>query len=132
MSTITCDIFIPSFTGECTCLRGFPSGTSGKEPACQCRRHKRHRFDPWVQKIAWKKAWQPTPVFLPGEHHGQRNLAATVRRVAKSRTRLKCLSTHALLQREINQLQLQMLLKDTIYSYDSLQIVCINTTSHNP
>ena len=132
MLTIMCDIFISSFTGECTCLRGFPSGTSGKEPACQCRRHKRHRFDPWVQKISWKKAWQPTPVFLPGEHHGQRNLAATVRRVAKSRTRLKCLSTHALLQREINQLQLQMLLKDTIYSYNSLQIVCINTTSHNP
>ena len=26
-------------------------GTSGKEPACQCRRHKRHRFDPWVRKI---------------------------------------------------------------------------------
>ena len=33
------------------CLRSFPGGTSGKEPACQCRRHKRFRFDPWVGKI---------------------------------------------------------------------------------
>ena len=29
-------------------------GVSGKEPACQCRRHKRHRFDPWVWKISWR------------------------------------------------------------------------------
>ena len=47
-------------------LRGFPGSTSGKEPACQCRRHKRHGFDPLVQ-ISWKRAWQPTRVFLPGE-----------------------------------------------------------------
>ena len=53
----------------------FPtSGTSGKEPACQCRRHKRHGFDPWVGKIPCRRAWQPTPVFLPGESHGQRSL----------------------------------------------------------
>ena len=53
----------------------FPGGTSGKEPACQCRRHKRHEFNPWVGKIPWRRAWQPTPVFLPGESHGQRSLA---------------------------------------------------------
>ena len=53
---------------------GFPGGTSGKEPACQCRRHKRHRFNSWVGKILWRRAWQPTPVFLPGESHGQRSL----------------------------------------------------------
>ena len=45
----------------------FPGGTSGKEPACQYRRHKRQGFDPWVRKISWRRAWQPTPVFLPGE-----------------------------------------------------------------
>ena len=49
-------------------------GTSGKEPACQCRRRKRHGFDPWVGKIPWRRAWQPTPLFLPGESHGQRSL----------------------------------------------------------
>ena len=32
-------------------------------------------FDPWVGKIAWRRAWQTTPVFLPGESHGQRSLA---------------------------------------------------------
>ena len=52
---------------------GFPGGTSGKEPACQCRRRKRFEFSPWVEKI-WRRAWQPTPVFLPRESHGQRSL----------------------------------------------------------
>ena len=47
--------------------KGFPGGASGKEHACQCSRHKRHRFDPWVGKILWRRAWLPTPVFLPGE-----------------------------------------------------------------
>ena len=32
-------------------------------------------FDPWVRKIPWRRKGQPTPVFLPGESHGQRNLA---------------------------------------------------------
>ena len=54
---------------------GFPGGASAKEPACQCRRHKRSRFDPWVRKIPWRRAQQPTPVFLPGESRGQRKLA---------------------------------------------------------
>ena len=49
---------------------GFPSGTSGKEPTCQCRRHKRPGFDPWVRKMPWRKLWQHTSVFLPGEFHG--------------------------------------------------------------
>ena len=31
-------------------------------------------FDPWGGKIPWRRAWQPTPVFLPGESHGQRSL----------------------------------------------------------
>ena len=36
---------------------------------------KRCGFDPWVGKIPWNKAWHPIPVFLPGESHGQKNLA---------------------------------------------------------
>ena len=43
-----------------------PRWRSDKEPACQCRRRKRRRFDAWVGKIAWSRKWQPTPVFLPG------------------------------------------------------------------
>ena len=35
----------------------------------------RYGFDPWVRKIPWRRAWQPTPVFLPGEAHRQRSLA---------------------------------------------------------
>ena len=31
--------------------KGFPGGASGKESSCQCRRHKRHELDPWVEKI---------------------------------------------------------------------------------
>ena len=46
---------------------GFPGGASGKEPACQSRRHQRCRFYFWVVKIPWRRAWQPTPVFLPGK-----------------------------------------------------------------
>ena len=42
-------------------LCSFPGGASGKEPACQCRRRKRRRFDPWLGKIPWRRAWQPTP-----------------------------------------------------------------------
>ena len=56
----------------------FPGGASGKEPTYQCRRHKRHGFDPWIRKIPWRKAWQPTPVFLPGESQGQRSLAGYI------------------------------------------------------
>ena len=54
--------------------KDFLGGASGKESACQCRRHQRLRFVPWVWKILWRRAWQPTPVFLPGESHGQRSL----------------------------------------------------------
>ena len=35
----------------------------------------RHRFDLYVRKISSRRAWQPTPVFLPGELHGERSLA---------------------------------------------------------
>ena len=54
---------------------GQQDGASGKEPPGQGRRHKRHGIHPWVGKIPWRRAWQPTPVFLPGESHVQRSLA---------------------------------------------------------
>ena len=61
-------------TTMATKARGFPGGASDKVPAYQHRRHKRLGFHPWVRKIVWRRAWQPTPVFLPGESHGQRSL----------------------------------------------------------
>ena len=51
-----------------------PGDASGKESACQRRRHKRCGFDPWIKQIPWRRKWQPTPVFLAGESHGQRIL----------------------------------------------------------
>ena len=51
--------------------QGLPWWLSGKEPTCQCRRH---RFDPWVRKIPWRRRWQPTPVLLPRKFYGQRRL----------------------------------------------------------
>ena len=53
---------------------GLPRQHSGKECTCQPRRCRRLRFDPWVGKIPWRRTWQPTPVFLPGELHGWRSL----------------------------------------------------------
>ena len=53
-------------------FQGFPGGSDSKEPTCQYRRPS---FDPWVGKMPWRRKWQPTPVFWPGESHGQTSLA---------------------------------------------------------
>ena len=45
-----------------------------KKKKTAMQKHKRCRLDPWVGKISWRRAWQPTPVFLPGKSHGQRSL----------------------------------------------------------
>ena len=45
-----------------------------KNPPASSGDPKSHKFDPWVGKIPWSRKWQPTPVFLPGESHGQRSL----------------------------------------------------------
>ena len=45
----------------------FPGGASGKEPTCRCNRCKRRGSNPRVGKVPRRRAWQPTPVFLPGE-----------------------------------------------------------------
>ena len=54
--------------------KGLPGGTSGKEPACQCRRCKRSWFSSLVGKIPWRRARTSSPVFLPEESHGQSGL----------------------------------------------------------
>ena len=59
-------IFILPYTG-------LPRWFSGKQSACQCRRH---RFNSWIRKIPWRRKGQPTPVFLPGKSRGQRSLVA--------------------------------------------------------
>jgi len=49
----------------------FPGGLDGKESACNAG----EGLNPWVRKILWRREQQSTPVFLPGEFHGQRSLA---------------------------------------------------------
>ena len=71
---------------------GFLCGTSGKESVCQCRRSKRPGFDPWVGKIPWRRARQPTSVFLPMDRGAWQ---ATIHRVTQSRTQVKRLSMQA-------------------------------------
>ena len=60
---------------SCLLPVGIRRWLSGKESACQCRRRK---FHPWSGKISWRRKWQPTPVFLPGESQGQRSLAGYI------------------------------------------------------
>ena len=55
-------------------LEGFPDGSEVKASACVSLQHGRPGFNPWVRKIPWRRKRQPTPVFLPGESHGWRNL----------------------------------------------------------
>ena len=70
------NILIQGFVWTCV-FTGLPSYASGKEAACQCRKCKRCRFSPVIGKIPWRKAWQPTPVFLPGESHRLRSLVGS-------------------------------------------------------
>ena len=72
---------------------GLPRRLSGKKPTCQ---HRRYEFDPWVGKIPQRRKWQPTPVFLPEEIHGQRRLedyslwVAEIWRATKQHNKYQC------------------------------------------
>ena len=64
-------------------------GTSGKELTCQWRRRKRCGFDPWVGKIPWRRALQPTPVSCLENPMDRGAWRATVHGITESQTRLK-------------------------------------------
>ena len=79
-------------------LSGFPGGTSGKEPACQGRRPKRHGLDPWVGKVPLEEGMATHFSVLAWRIPWTEEWQGTVHRVAKSWTGLKRLSatcTHA-------------------------------------
>ena len=96
------DIFFSKFTfkqgqGGCSAsirmktgvpLRRLQTRDESLTGACQCRRHKKSGFDLWIRNIPWRRAWQPTPVFLSGQSQGQRSLEGynTVHGVSKSQT----------------------------------------------
>ena len=62
--------------GNLICILNFPGGAVVKNmPVKAGDRCRRHRFDPCVRKIPWRREWLPTPVFFPGKFHEQRSLA---------------------------------------------------------
>ena len=66
-----------SHMGPASWIYGLPWWCPGdKRISLPCRRHKRHRFHPWVMKIPWRREWQPTPVLLSGESHGLKCLVS--------------------------------------------------------
>ena len=68
------ELSLPAILVPCPQLPAlFPAGSRGSDGRVhlQCRRR---GFDPWVGKISWRRKWYPSPVFLPGESHGQRSL----------------------------------------------------------
>ena len=76
---------------------GFFCGSAVKNPSA-VQEMQETQFNPWVRKIPWRRAWQPTPILLPGKPHGQRSLVGyIVHRVAKSQIQLKLLNAHRLL-----------------------------------
>ena len=65
-----------------------------REFACQCRRLRSHGLNPSVEKIPWRREWQPTPVFLPGKFHGQRSLMGYSPSGRKESDTTEWLNTH--------------------------------------
>ena len=86
---------------------GFPDGAIGKESICQCRRYKRHGFEPKVGKIPWRRAWQHTPVFWPEEFHG-----LYIHGVTKSWTQLSDFHFH----RELGACRVVLVVKNPLTS----------------
>ena len=75
--------FLSTFIFFCKNFMGFQSGSVVKSLPANAGDV---GFDPCDKKIPWRRKWQPIPVFLPGESHGQRSLVGTVQVVAKSQT----------------------------------------------
>ena len=62
----------PGLPGPCREM-GFPGGASGVKNSSANAGDLREGFDSWVGKIPLRRAWQPTPLTMPGESHGQRS-----------------------------------------------------------
>ena len=77
------------------CIVGCPGGSDGEESTCPWTRHKRRWFDPWVRKIPWRRVWQLTPVFLPGESTDREAWWVSIHGVTKSWVQRRQLSRHA-------------------------------------
>ena len=69
-------VFQPDYLTDNINFKWASQWLSGKKSTCQCWRHRKPRFDPWVGKIAWRRKWQANPVILPGKSHRQRILVS--------------------------------------------------------
>ena len=95
---------------------------SGQEHASPCRRL---GFIPWVRKNPWRRKWQPTPVFLPGESHGQRSLSGSSSWGHKESYMTKWLSMHVLPQGHYMYLYSRFLLSlINVYNFYNCKILC--------
>ena len=80
-----------------TYTHGLPQWLSSKDFRLQCRKHRRLGFDPWAGKIPWRRAWQPTPLFLPEAFQGQRSLEGYSSWGGKESNTAERLSMHTVL-----------------------------------
>ena len=67
-------LFISQYLTIITYILGLPGSSDDEESACNAGDARDNGFDLWVRKFPWRRKWQPTLVFLPGESHGQRSL----------------------------------------------------------
>ena len=73
------------------------SGKKKKKSTCQCRRHRRCEFNPWIRKIPWRRKWQATPIILPGKSNGWRSLVGCSPRSCQELDTTEQVSTHGYL-----------------------------------
>ena len=98
MGKVKTNIFLNAYVVFGALFKGHPRWHSGKEFACQCKRCKRSRFDPWVGKSPWRRKWQPPPIVLPGELCGQRSLVGYSPWACQELGMSKLACTHGLLK----------------------------------
>ena len=72
---------------------GIPRWLSGKEYVCQCRRQKKHGFNPWIGNVPWRRVCPPTAVFLPGKFWAQKSLVGYSHGATDS-DMTECVHTH--------------------------------------
>ena len=85
-----------------------------KNLPANAKRQKKHEFDPWVRKIPWSRTWQPSPVFSPGESHGQRSLEGYSPRSHKESDMIEQLSMYIDMEMDSDELVLYLEIVDDI------------------
>ena len=95
LATSTCLTLPGGFRDLYPMVWDFPGGLVCKESTCNAGDGGVVDLIPGMGRSPGRRAWQPSPVFMPGGSYGQRSLEATVHRVAKNQIRLEWLCMHA-------------------------------------